>query len=690
VRRLSLVMVATIPILFSVAVGYAVESLKLEGSQWRWVFWPACVLLAVAMVAAEVRGRSSGGTVAVDPAAAADQLAIAVRGQLQREEGLRRVHDPVALPVRWHPAPDHLVDHWENIQRAGAGASTRPAAVGGDLSAIGQVYRRIRSGRMIILGSAGAGKSTLSARLALALLSSRQSGDRVPVILSLASWEPGVTLADWVATQLLRDHPGLAVRDTNGRRLAGVLVERGAILPMLDGFDEVPEGNRRNALRVLNADPDQPLVVASRTDEYAAAVAETDVLTAAAGIELDPLTVDEVTDYLVRTTRRTLGEGQQAVSIWRPVLDRLRGPDPSMRHLRHALSTPLMIFLARTVYSDTPDHNPSDLLDVSHFPTGESFEEHLIAAFLPAVYQDHGSTHRRWTGEQAQRWLGFLARHLDRRGSRDIAWWQLRDSITPLTRLLLFMLVGAAAIGLMFGSRLGIANGLVVGTGGGTLLGLLLALPPGRPPTRSHLRIRGRGWEITRTAARWIMSAALFGLAWGLVSWLAGRMPQGPGLSVALGIAATVPLGLAGAFAFGFETPVDISTEASPSASLADDRLNAIRHAITLAAGIAGGLAAGRMLTLDLTTDLGSSLGLAAGLGLALGASFGIAPTAWGHWLFPVRLWLPLRGRLPWSVHAFLIDAHRRGVLRQVGAVYQFRHHRLQQHLARPTRGGTH
>jgi hypothetical protein len=30
----------------------------------------------------------------------------------------------------------------------------------------------------------------------------------------------------------------------------------------------------------------------------------------------------------------------------------------------------------------------------------------------------------------------------------------------------------------------------------------------------------------------------------------------------------------------------------------------------------------------------------------------------------------------------FLGDAHRRGVLRQAGAVYQFRHARLQDHLA--------
>src|SRR2546430_6588015 len=46
------------------------------------------------------------------------------------------------------------------------------------------------------------------------------------------------------------------------------------------------------------------------------------------------------------------------------------------------------------------------------------------------------------------------------------------------------------------------------------------------------------------------------------------------------------------------------------------------------------------------------------------------------------RLWLALWGRLPWRLMNFLEDAHRRNVLRQAGPVYQFRHTRLQEHLA--------
>ncbi|MFI9307251.1 hypothetical protein [Streptomyces triculaminicus] len=46
------------------------------------------------------------------------------------------------------------------------------------------------------------------------------------------------------------------------------------------------------------------------------------------------------------------------------------------------------------------------------------------------------------------------------------------------------------------------------------------------------------------------------------------------------------------------------------------------------------------------------------------------------------RLLLAARGKLPWRLQAFLADAHRLGMLRRIGPGYQFRHARLQQHLA--------
>ena len=55
-------------------------------------------------------------------------------------------------------------------------------------------------------------------------------------------------------------------------------------------------------------------------------------------------------------------------------------------------------------------------------------------------------------------------------------------------------------------------------------------------------------------------------------------------------------------------------------------------------------------------------------------------PVIEADWI--ARVWLALRRRLPLRLTGFLADAHRRGVLRQVGAVYQFRHIELQHRLA--------
>jgi hypothetical protein len=81
------------------------------------------------------------------------------------------------------------------------------------------------------------------------------------------------------------------------------------------------------------------------------------------------------------------------------------------------------------------------------------------------------------------------------------------------------------------------------------------------------------------------------------------------------------------------------------------------------------------------STPLGA-LALALISGIGGGVVFLLSLTAWGRWLVFSRLRLPLTGRVPWHVQSFLDDAGERGALRRAGAVYQFRHARLQDHLA--------
>jgi hypothetical protein len=115
--------------------------------------------------------------------------------------------------------------------------------------------------------------------------------------------------------------------------------------------------------------------------------------------------------------------------------------------------------------------------------------------------------------------------------------------------------------------------------------------------------------------------------------------------------------------------------------------LNELRHhpdypacARVLAVGLAFGLGYGLVVALVKGLVLGLGGGLAAGFMVGLGVG---TLTAWGRWVVLVRIWLPLTGRLPWAVNAFLDDAYERGVLRQAGAVYQFRHARFRDRLAK-------
>ena len=111
---------------------------------------------------------------------------------------------------------------------------------------------------------------------------------------------------------------------------------------------------------------------------------------------------------------------------------------------------------------------------------------------------------------------------------------------------------------------------------------------------------------------------------------------------------------------------------------------------ITTLMGLVGGLTAWLIAGLIAGLLWGPLVGLAGVLSgaLVVGPGFGLVvcplqEPAWVGFVVTSR-WLSLRGKLPWKVMGFLDDAHRLGLLRTAGSVYQFRHAELQDHLAKP------
>jgi hypothetical protein len=159
----------------------------------------------------------------------------------------------------------------------------------------------------------------------------------------------------------------------------------------------------------------------------------------------------------------------------------------------------------------------------------------------------------------------------------------------------------------------------------------------------------------------------MFGLAGGLA------------IAFASGLAAGIMAGIVFGVVYGLDaTEPDLTSNTGPVLLLSSDRRTLI--AIWLSIGILAGAAAG----LAVKALTGIVAGIVAGIltGLMLGLAAALLKTAWAYFaMAQAHLWV--RRKVPRNLMAFLQDAHEHhGVLRRVGAVYQFRHIELQRHLA--------
>ncbi|MFE7754015.1 NACHT domain-containing protein [Streptomyces sp. NPDC057418] len=699
-----------------------------------------------------------GGAPPAEIVSAAESLACEMRRRWQREERHRRVHDPFPLPLRYRSTTADLMDRPENIQRLQPGATAQDLDLSGDLRSVVETYRSVASQRLVVLGRAGSGKSILAIKFVLDLLTAPEAPALVPVIFSIGSWDPATTsLRDILVDRLLRDHPHLARRSATGATLAAELIDAELVLPVLDGFDELAEALRGPALKALNA-TSIPLVLTSRQDEYAQAVSKAHApLVWAACIELTDLTIKDLAAYLPRTDRLASG-GRDEARLWDTALERLRIEDtPASARLAQVLGTPLMVTLARTMYSDTPGRNPMELFDTARFPTEHHLEEHLLAGFVPTVYQhraperiDTTRSRRKHDPDQAQRWLGYLASLLthDEHDRQDLAWWRLGKSLRGTTRVLHTVLVSALCMfaatclvepfgyalvyrplefdhAFVYSSGFDLASvllqGMLAGLSCGVAFGLVhcaLALS-GRSaalPSQVRLRISGadrrvgrRSREVLARSGAGLLGGSSLGIGYAwlrfLLKVLDGAFPRTELIRTVIGdtLLFGLTFGLTGGLLFGllavFEAPMDHTAAATPAQLLSANRATAIRQLLVLVPTITLGCAligyvVARLLqqvshwTILWPLDWALILGATGGLGGS--TSYVFAFTAWGQWLTTARIWLPLTRKLPWDPAVFLEDAYHRDVLRHTGAVYQFRHIRLQQHLAHSYRGPSH
>ena len=433
--------------------------------------------------------------------------------------------------------------------------------------------------------------------------------------------------------------------------------------------------------------PGQRVLMTSRTQEYSDAVrpsgAEETTLRGAAAIQLDPLDAETVGHYL-----QADAGGPAARARWEPIIALLGSNAP----VAQALTTPLMAALARTIYNPRPNERIGELqhpveLCGPGMNTRALVEEHLFDAFLPAAYRRYQSGY--WTSAQARTWLVFLAQLLEYRyNSPNLLWWQLgRDSrfwrlkvcggltagvvVALLCRFLFdFKILSIGFLGLA-----PVISGMVSA----------MAKSPRDPSRRIHFGFRKFGSVFFGYAA---MAFACYIVLAGIIDTEnLDYLNHWPGSSI-----------LSGSFVVVFGTlfvvslvvgisglPDEIRSGASPVAVFRRDRR---ATAVLAVVGITGAIALFIMLTIPFTFA-GQDLSVCLIAGAILGLSFGliavpllcVTKSAWPSYKLACMNFA-LHKQLPWRLMEFLDDAHRRGVLRQLGTVYQFRHIELQRRLA--------
>ncbi|MFD9733569.1 NACHT domain-containing protein [Umezawaea sp. NPDC059074] len=581
--------------------------------------------------------------------AARERLAELVAVQWRDEAIRRTLYNPESMPVSWH-TPDLVFR-------------------GDDPGPLVEAFR----GRLVIIGDAGSGKTTLAVQLVRDLLDVRKDrpDDPVPVLLAASTWDPGfLTVRQWVAHSLVHDYPALGAREY-GLSAHTDLVDRAWVLPVVDGLDELPEPALASLLRSLDdfSDRDDRLILTCRTDQYRNAVRGSAAAAAALVVEPDPLTPSAAADYLERC-------------LVAEVPAALRDPAGPPEALAEVVSSPLGLWLVRISSAQT---DPRDLVDPERFADASALREHLYAALIPALVRLHQVA---YAPADVTRWLGYLA---DLVGDRtDLAWWRLARTTgnpTAVFRLLFGAITAVVATAslVVIGSWLipegsalgGVVFGVSTGMGAGYAADRWAMSEPGH--VRQRLTdLAGLLRAVGSTAAVYLSAAVPIGVLLASLGlqplWVLAAALFGGSVLYAIGTGITE----------WAETPAATDQATSPPRHLvADRRLNLLR---LLVFSVLVGLA----VLVTITAVYGIVEGLAFGAFAALGAAVAGGLLAGDHhaWLAYLAAvgTLSRRRLLPRKLMPFLDDAHRLGLLRAVGSVYQFRHAGLQDYLARTYR----
>ena len=317
-----------------------------------------------------------------------------------------------------------------------------------DTASLAAWFRTAAPCRLVIRGEAGSGKSVLARRLMDDLLGNLRPGERVPVFLPLWSWDPDQEgLFDWMKRRIDQEYPELRDSRYGPNSVAG-LVDKGLVLPVLDGLDTLPERWRKAVFSDAEFLSEDRLILTCRTTEGLG------LGNGFAVIDPYPVAREEATSFLRSVTPDRPG-------LWDKVGAHVCNRQPC--GLDEALARPRFVYLAGMIYGTRKDHgeaaatisnDPAELTDHDLYPSADVLENLLLQKLIPVLMPIGGDWAQGFLGggERAELWLRNLALldlldpadKKERANGQDpfaggsatsrITWWNLHRGIPWLNR----------------------------------------------------------------------------------------------------------------------------------------------------------------------------------------------------------------------------------------------------------------
>ena len=290
------------------------------------------------------------------------------------------------------------------------------------------------TGLLLVLGEPGSGKTTILLDLARTLLERARDDikKRVPIALNLSIWKKKQPLAEWISDELSEKY-------RVPRKIGHLWLQRGYLLPLLDGLDEVETVTQPDCVAAINAfiEEFQPsgLVVCCRLNEYRWLPER---LKLNGAICIEPLSKDEVAEYFTKGGAELKG------------LRKAVNTDPVLQELTQ---TPLMLSVMSLAYQGIGD-------DELATQKGDSAEEHrkqIFRLYVEKMFQRKGTASLELPKEKIISWLSWLAGKM-REHSQSVF---LVEGLQPnwlgtRAKRVAYGTIVALTLGLIFGPSLGL------------------------------------------------------------------------------------------------------------------------------------------------------------------------------------------------------------------------------------------